>query len=43
MEGDITVLGRSNDLRKLSKPKKSELSELDDMIASLESHRNSLK
>ena len=33
VEGDMTVLGRSNDLRKLSKTKKSELS---DMIASLE-------
>ena len=43
VEGDMTVLGRSNDLRKLSKTKKSELSELDDMIASLESRRNSLK
>ena len=43
VEGDMTVLGRSNDLRKLSKTKKSDLSELDDMIASLESRRDSLK
>ena len=42
VEGDMTVLGRSNDLRKLSKTKKSDLSEID-MIASLESRRDSLK
>ena len=43
VEGDMIVLGRSNDLRMLSKTKKSDLSELDDMIASLESPRDSLK